>query len=338
VRNDYPSHEGPEATEEGSGDVQGIGIGDIVMTDDSIATDVTETSQSTATAADPKIGKQRGSYPDGRETLEPGPAPAGQRRVEIDGESFAVVEGDLLLDQDQWEIYGLQQQMRAMQREIVAQSGLTDPAITPGGAGTSALIAIGQDGQIVRWAPGVVLTYCVLRQTFRTAQQYQVVVENVAQAAQAWMDTCGVEFQYVPDLDSSSSTRPDGVVFPVRYLDTNGAFIAAAFFPTDMKSRWRLVIDPSYFTTSFDRVGVLRHELGHSLGFRHEHIRSEAPAVCPDESTTGTIDVTDYDPQSVMHYFCGGVGSRTLDISNVDVTGSQLVYGPPLGDFVLLEP
>jgi len=82
---------------------------------------------------------------------------------------------------------------------------------------------------------------------------------------------------------------------------------------------------------------VLRHELGHVIGFRHEHIRSGAPPVCPHEDTTGTINLTDYDPRSVMHYFCGGVGSRTLEITDIDRTGSQQVYGAPLSAFQFIE-
>ena len=64
------------------------------------------------------------------------------------------------------------------------------------------------------------------------------------------------------------------LVFTVRHVDAGGQFIAAAFFPTYPPLRRRVLIDPSYFADdlSFDRVGVLRHELGHVLGFRHEHI------------------------------------------------------------------
>jgi hypothetical protein len=262
----------------------------------------------------------------------------GRGRVEVDDQVFDLVEGDVLLDSDQRQVYALEQQSRAAHRELLEQTPLTPGFVTPGGAGTSALVGIAADGQIVRWAPDVVLTYCVLRQTFSSDEEYELVVDNMRRATRDWMTTCGVVFEYVPDLDDSDSTNPDGVIFPVRGIDAHGAFIAAAFFPTDPKSRWRVLIDPSYFSTSFDKVGVLRHELGHTLGFRHEHIRSGAPAECPDESTVDTFDLTRYDPQSVMHYFCGGVGSKTLSITEVDRAGSQLVYGPPLLDFVLLRP
>ena len=93
-----------------------------------------------------------------------------------------------------------------------------------------------------------------------------------------------------------------------------------------------MLIDASYFTTSFNTVGVLRHELGHVLGFRHEHIRSGAPAVCPGESVAATVNLTDYDPQSVMHYFCGGVGNPDLAITETDEERSSKSIWPIIGE------
>ncbi len=260
----------------------------------------------------------------------------GHRIVLVDDETFTVVEGDLILDVDQKDLW--QEALSARQSEFQTRlkgraAGFGEAALAERGMASSSLVAMVQDGKLVRWSPGTVLTYCVLKNTFPRQEWYEEVVTNMQWATEAWEAICGIEFKYVPSLDSSGSVRPAGVVFPVRYIGAGGAFIAAAFFPNDVPTRRRLLIDPSYFKTIFDRVGVLRHELGHVLGFRHEHIRSGAPPVCPHEDTTGTIDLTRYDPQSVMHYFCGGVGSRRLEITQVDRIGAQQLYGPPLADF-----
>jgi hypothetical protein len=267
------------------------------------------------------------------------------RTVTIDGVKFHVAEGDTLLDEDQLYFYALQrerQEQARQSRNMLELAGmgianLTQPAsggiVSPEPRG---LVGIMQEGHLVRWAEGKVLTYCVLRASFGgddAQDHYQLVIDNMAQATQAWEKTCRVQFEYHPEFDSNPvGVRPEDVVFPVRELDVGGAFIAAAFFPNDPIERRRVVIDPSYYHSdlTFDRVGVLRHELGHSLGFRHEHIRSQAPPLCPHEDPEGTINLTDYDPQSVMHYFCGGVGSRDLAITALDQVGAQVVYGPPL--------
>jgi hypothetical protein len=266
----------------------------------------------------------------------------GHRMILVDGEMFTVVEGDLLLDIDQKDLWQQALAIREADRQArleLQEAGFDEVALHAGyvNGSTSALVGIVQGGKLVRWSPGTVLTYCVLSSTFPREEWYDEVVANMQLATEAWEATCGVEFDYVSSLDSSPSVRPPGVVFPVRYIGAGGAFIAAAFFPNDLPTRRRMLIDPSYFSTTFDHVGVLRHELGHVIGCRHEHIRSGAPPICPDEDVTGTINLTAYDPQSVMHYFCGGVGSRSLEITQLDRIGAQQLYGPPLRAFELQE-
>jgi hypothetical protein len=250
------------------------------------------------------------------------------KRVTIDGEAFYIVEGDLVLDEDQLAIYTLQQETLKKARLL----GISTVAEQPQ---SEALVGIVQNGKIVRWKEGLVLTYCVLKGTLFSQERYQMVRDHMRRATEDWQKTCGITFEHRAELDDSPGTANPGVLFTVRGIDTGGQFIAAAFFPNDPANRRRVLIDPSYFDPrlSFDRAGVLRHELGHVLGFRHEHIRSGAPPACPDEPLFGTTPLTAYDPRSVMHYFCGGVGSRELGITELDRIGSQKLYGPPFDMF-----
>lgn len=267
--------------------------------------------------------------------LSKDPKEGGLPRIEIDGTQFYIAEGDLLLDEDQLLIYADNQAQISKDREVanmMANAGMGMLGITD----LRGLVGmVNSRGKIVRWAEGLILSYCVLKQTFSSEARYNGIRDEMKQAAKEWEEVCGVKFEYKEELDNSDSVRPDGVVFPVREIDSGGRFIAAAFFPNDPPSRRRVVIDPSYFdpTLRFRRVGILVHELGHVLGFRHEHIRSSAPPACPNESLFETVVLTDYDPQSVMHYFCGGVGTTELKISELDKVGAQQLYGQSFDKF-----
>lgn len=258
------------------------------------------------------------------------------KTVVIDQETFWVAEGDLLLDEDQLELYAQQLNLKEKQRELrgdAAALGEVSVDVT-----NSELMGISEDGKLVRWRDGKVLTYCVLKNTFGSDQEYLLARQGMDQATTAWQDTCGIEFRHLADKDASQTTQVDGVVFTVRKIDAGGQFIASAFFPNGPMNRRRVLIDPSFFDDlEYDRVGVLRHELGHVLGFRHEHIRSGAPAACPDEDLVDTIELTGFDPKSVMHYFCGGLGSSELLISQVDKDGAQKVYGLPLSSYRFVD-
>lgn len=257
--------------------------------------------------------------------------------IETNGVTLYVAEGDTLLDDEQLKIYA---EVREKEEAARAAAKKADAL----GFGSSrldvprGLIAMTHNGKVVRWAPGTILSYRVVRASFATAQQYQMVVENLNAAAQAWERTCGVNFQHKAELDGAPGLAPDGCIFSAFLFNASGHFIAASFFPTDPPNRRHLLVDPTYFTCNFDKAGVFRHEFGHILGFRHEHIRNEAPPVCPNEPLWDTRVLSQYDPHSVMHYFCGGLGTHDLKITELDRRGARMVYGPPLAAAALIEP
>jgi len=268
------------------------------------------------------------------------------KTVSVDGEDFYVVEGDLILDEDQLMIYAINEERRRTEQA----HGLAPGSLLAGVANigpdpvTGALMGIlSVGGKLVRWKADVTLTYSVLRDTFSSQERYELVRENMQEATEAWQRICGVHFEHRAELDESAGTQNPGLLFTVREFDASGQFIASAFFPTDPRNRRRVLIDRSYFAPDlgFDKVGVLRHELGHTLGFRHEHIRANAPAACPDEPlfTSGgrATPLPAYDPKSVMHYFCGGVGSRELALTELDKLGAHKLYGPPVDQFFFVE-
>ena len=77
-------------------------------------------------------------------------------------------------------------------------------------------------------------------------------------------------------------------------------------------------------TSGWAPGNILGHELGHSLGFRHEHTRPEAGTCFEDNNWR---PLTPYDSVSIMHYpQCNG-GSPDLTFSAYDGQGVRAVYG-----------
>ncbi|MBI3959818.1 MAG: hypothetical protein HY328_13490 [Chloroflexi bacterium] len=244
--------------------------------------------------------------------------------VEIDDVRYYVVEADLLLNEDQLWDY-------ALQRAALEAAGATAvPEEMQGLVGIR-----NAQNRVVRWRAGKVLTYAIFKDSFLPTQ-YPQVVTAMQQATGDWEAVCGVDFEHLAHLDAGGpGVSSEAPLFWVRGVNTGGQVIAAAFFPNDPPSERRVIIDPIFFSPnlSFSPEGVLRHELGHVLGFRHEHIRSGAPPDCPGENLSYTFELTPYDPTSVMHYLCGQKGNLALTITAVDRAGAIAVYGPPNSAF-----
>jgi hypothetical protein len=160
------------------------------------------------------------------------------------------------------------------------------------------------------------LSYKVERNSFSSTQDYEFTRANFRKAADDWIAAC-------PECGISFSESTDPSAFVIRYEKVASGPIAQAFFPSSVDRTLRIF--PSYFQSGmeFDSVGVLRHEIGHILGYRHEHIQN-IPG-CFAEGTDWK-PITPYTPNSVMHYFCGGKGSFDLALRDADKRGHRCLY------------
>jgi hypothetical protein len=166
------------------------------------------------------------------------------------------------------------------------------------------------------------LTYAVDPTGF-SSLELAAVAANVRQAADEWQDLCpecGVTVTTHPMSDAST------VSFVVRRRNVSGGYIAASFYPNDPPAEHFLNVDPTYFVTTYDKVGVFRHELGHILGYRHEQNRPDSG--CYLNEGNDWKDLTPYDRYSVMHYFCPHGGTYDLEFTTSDRTAHRSLYGP----------
>jgi len=137
-----------------------------------------------------------------------------------------------------------------------------------------------------------------------------------------WEKACGIKF--TKDLQNPFFTFRDATPEEERELP---GVIAYAFFPGDSP---REVVLLATFNSQFNKVSVLAHELGHLLGFRHEHIWIGLT----EETTEGAQKVTRYDKNSIMHYkkiFDDEDRGIITKLSTLDKTGARVIYGDPLG-------
>jgi hypothetical protein len=151
------------------------------------------------------------------------------------------------------------------------------------------------------------------------------VVSAMASAAAAWEQYAVVDFIHDASQDANCTNANPNVTFDVNLVNVGGQYLARAFFPSSPRSSRNVYIDVTAFSSSWSLEGILMHELGHALGFRHEHTRPEAGQCFEDNNWRG---VTPYDRASVMHYpQCGGTNSALSYLSTSDLEGATFLYG-----------
>jgi len=190
--------------------------------------------------------------------------------------------------------------------------------------GSTSLVVNQDGGGDDVWSSSQVgnLTYCV---STAFGSDYGVVVDAMAAGAGLWEGaSSAVDFVHVSSADASCTTSNSSVLFSVEPTSTT-QYIARAFFPSSADFERNVLVNSySLQTSGWPPSNILGHELGHSLGFRHEHTRPEAGTCFEDNNWR---PLTPYDSSSIMHYpQCNGTSSD-LGFSAYDGQGTRTVYG-----------
>jgi hypothetical protein len=191
------------------------------------------------------------------------------------------------------------------------------------------------------------ITYCV---STSFGANHTRMRDEMARATMAWTRVAAVRFIYVSSADSNCVDSNPAVEIPVQ--PTTFLAGACAPFPNQdgephcSPAGRALIINiaavenwatsPQADGTTYVNLtteSTLRHELGHVLGLRHEHIRVAHPGnifVCDDGGETNYRTLTVYEKGSVMHYpWCDGVPTTHQTVTIGDGWGASRLYGPP---------
>ncbi len=168
------------------------------------------------------------------------------------------------------------------------------------------------------------LTYCV---STSFGPLYSAAVAATEAAVNDWESAANVNFIHLSAEDANCDASNLNVLFDVSPAPDGAPYLARAFFPGFPRSERNILIAADSFGNAppYTAAGIMKHEVGHTLGFRHEHIRAPAGFCYEDDNWRA---LTGYDAASVMHYpFCDGTNEGDLEITAIDRDGAASLYG-----------
>jgi hypothetical protein len=234
---------------------------------------------------------------------------------DYEGQPAYVVDGDIAVTREE---------LRTLYDELVAERERERAGLGIVASPSTVNVVNGAD-DIWTKARARDLTYCV-SDTFGMLKAR--AVREMAIATRDWEQHGNFNFRYVPAHDAACSNVNTAIVFSVRPSTVSGA---CAFFPSGGGGCVPRTLSMNFSSFPIGNAtsqGVFRHEVGHILGLRHEHLRVPNTS-CSEDSPSRAV--TPYDSASVMHYpWCpGATHPGDLRITPRDAAGITQLYGPP---------